>query len=242
MRLCSLGSVSTALLLLAGVLADPAPARAQWVVSDPANLAQNLAQVRQMIQQVITAKRQLEVQIAALKSLAHPNWRHLALLHRDLADVVREGEALGYSLARLEHEFDHTFPGYTVPADPRTMNLEQMRRTLATLRGVLRASGMQARDAAEGQATLERIQDRMAGISGTQQALELQATIQGLQAGELGALRQQVAAQTNADAVYRAYELQQRMQQEAAWDSLVAATRARPVVRGTWDLRVGRPR
>lgn len=240
MRLRSPWSGSAALLLALALL--PAPARAQWTVIDPTNLAQNLAQVRHMAEQIVLAKRQLEYHVAMLQSLRNPNWRHLGLLHEELAAVVREGEALGYSLQRLEAEFDRAFPGYAVPRNPRAADIDRMRRTLATMRGVLRSAGMQARDAEAAQVTLARIKGQMAGLEGTQQALELQATIQGLQADELGALRQQLAAQTNADAVWRAHQLQREMEARAARDSLVATTRARPVVQEPWDARLGRRR
>ena len=68
-------------------------------------------------------------------------------------------------------------------------------------------------------------------------------TIQGHTADELSAIRQALAAQTNADAVYRADELQRRMQAEAAWDSTVARMRDRPVAPLEYeDVRIGRRR
>lgn len=229
----------SALLTLA--LAQPASAQfgIPQIVFDPRAVAEAIRSVRQRADQLVVQRRQLEHQVAALRSLRNPNWRHLGLLHRDLAAVVQEGEALGYSVERLDREFDRAFPGYSVPANPRTVNLEQMRRTLATMRASLRAAGLQARDAAQGQETLGRIKNQMGGIEGTQQAIQLHATLTGYTADELSAIRQALAAQANADAVYRAYELQQRMQAQAAWDSMIAHSRARPVRLESWDVRIG---
>ena len=214
-------------LLVLLALGVPQPASAQipipglpQLVFDPKAVAEAIQAARQRADQLVAMKRQLEYQIAMLRSLRNPTWRHLGLLHRDLATVVAEGEALGYSLARLESEFDRSFPGYAAPRDPRAADIERTRRTLATMRAVLRAAGMQARDAVAGQQSLDRIKGQMAGIEGTQQAL---------------------AAQANADAVYRADELQRRMQAEAAWDSTVARTRGRPVAPLEYeDVRLGR--
>lgn len=240
-----LSSGSLVLVLLA--LARPASAQLgipglPSLVFDPKAVAEAIKGVRQRAEQLAMQKRQLESQIAALRTLRRPHWRHLGLLHRDLAEVVREGEALGYSLERLESEFDRAFPGYAVPARPRATQVEQMRRTLATMRAGLRAAGLQARDAAQGQEMLRRIKDQMADTEGTQQAIQLHATLTGYTADELSAIRQALAAQANADAVYRSYELQQRLQAQAAWDSLVAHSRARPVQRQRWDASLGRPR
>ena len=233
--------------ILTFMLAQPAAAQfaipgLPQIVFDPKAVAEAVRSVRQRAEQLVVQKRQLEYQIAALKSLRNPNWRHLGLLHRDLAEVVQEGEALGYSLERLDREFDRTFPGYSVPANPRTVNLDQMRRTLATMRASLRAAGLQARDAAEGQETLGRIKNQMRDVEGTQQAIQLQSTLTGYTADELSAIRQALAAQANADAVYRSYELQQRMQAQAAWDSMVERSRARPVTLEPWDMGLGRRR
>lgn len=227
--------------LLALALASPAQAQFSIpglpsLVFDPRAVAEAVRGVRQRAEQLIVARRQLDYQIATLRSLRHPNWRHLGLLHRDLAEVVREGEALGYSLERLDREFDRAFPGYAVPANPRAADVERLRRTLATMRASLQAAGLQARDAAHGQETLHRIKDRMEGLEGTQQAIQLHATLTGYTADELSAIRTQLAAQANADAVYRAHELQERMQAQAAWDALVAHTRERPVLAETWDV------
>ena len=243
-------SLWLASLLLTLAVAAPQSAGAQisipgipQLVFDPKAVAEALEAARQRADQLVVMKRQLEYQVTMLRSLQNPTWRHLGLLHRDLAAVVSEGEALGYSLARLDSEFDRTFPGYAAPHDPRAADIERTRRTLATMRAVLRSAGMQARDAVTGQQTLDRIKGQMASVEGTQQALQLQATIQGHTADELSAIRQALAAQVNADAVYRADELQQRMQAAAAWDSTVARTRARPVAPLEYeDVRLGRRR
>lgn len=230
------------LLASAALLLAPAPAAAQFgipqVVVDPKAIAEAVRNGRRAAEQIVLQKRQIEYQIQMLRSLKDPNWRHIGLLHEDLAEVVREGEALGYSMQRLETEFDRAFPGYHASRDPRAADIDRMRRVLATQRAQLRAAGIQAGDAAQGQRTLDRIKAQVSGAEGTQEALQASATIQGYTADRLDLIAQQLAAQANADAVWRSHELQRRMEAAAALDSLVAATRARPVVPlGSRDVR-----
>src|SRR5215218_8676197 len=153
-------------LVLTLALARPAAAQfgIPQIVFDPKAVAEAIEAARQRADQLVVLKRQLDYQITTLQSLRNPNWRHLGLLHQDLAAVVSEGEALGYSLARLDSEFDHVFPGHVAPRDPSAADIERTRRTLATLRGALRAAALQAQDAAAGEQTLERIKGQMAGI------------------------------------------------------------------------------
>lgn len=200
------------------------PAAAQWTVIDPSNLKQNIAQVVHAIEQVNKQRLQIEYQLQALAKLDDPNWGDVRpLLHR-LDELMREGEALGYSLANLDRQFHETFPGWQ--ASPTSLELSeaqrvQAQRTLGTMRAALNALNEQARGVASGQATLAAIKAQMSGIGGTQEALELQATLDAFVADEIGLLRQTVTTQANIQAIYNAYVINQEAEMRANFRAMM---------------------
>jgi P-type conjugative transfer protein TrbJ len=213
-------------------LASAPAAHAQLVVPqlvfDPRALMEQGKTIQQRVEMISMQRRQLQHQIDALRKLPDPNWRQIGTLMYQLDAVMREGDALAYSLANIDAEFRRTFPGYRVPNDYPAESRDQVTRTLATLRAALNVASMQARDVGYGQETLARIKARMGTADGHQQAIELQSTLIGFTADELSSLRQAVATQTNAQAVYQAYLLQQQAQAHAIFDDMIQRARNRP--------------
>src|SRR5215470_6666950 len=118
--------LSLSVLLLLGA---PGLAPAQIPVTDAAHIAVNsywhyahyvqlALQIVHQVEQLAALYRQIENQLLALRKLGSPNWREVAALLADLDAVMRSGRALGYTLAGIEAEFRHTFPGWTLWSDP----------------------------------------------------------------------------------------------------------------------------
>src|SRR5688500_4482673 len=87
-------------LLVTLALAQPAAAQfgipgLPQLVFDPKAVAEASEAARHVADHLVVVRRQLDYQIATLASLRDASWRHLGLLHRALATVVSEGEALG---------------------------------------------------------------------------------------------------------------------------------------------------
>lgn len=209
----------------------PGRADAQWVVVDPSNLAQNVKQVVRSVQQINNQRQQIAFQIQALRKLPNPNWREIATLVHQLDLLMQQGAALGYSIEALDGEFERIFPGdraasnnLEVPAAQR----EQAARTLGTMRAALNVLQLQSRHFRSGQQRLARIKASMSGIRGTQEALELQSTIDAFLAEEVGLLRQTVATQTNVQAVYNAYVVNQEAQTRANYRAMMDRMSAVP--------------
>lgn len=208
-----LSAAAVAVTLLAGA---PAPASAQFggVVVDLRNLAQNIAHYRKRLQEYDAQRQQLTQQINAMRKLPSPNWRNLGQLAQQLDDVVARANGIAYSLRQAETLFRQTFPGYTPPAGGWTPRLArtQTERTMATLQGVIAGTAAHGQEMRGAMTTLAQIKSRMGSTQGTQQAVELQTTMQGFAADQTAMLRQAVVMQTNAIAVAEA----QRLQREAA--------------------------
>lgn len=216
----------SALLVGACVLGAVLPdkAHAQWTVIDPSNLAQNIQQVANSLEQINNQRLQLEYQLQALQKLDHVNWRDIRGVVQQLDNLMREGEALAYSIANLDQQFRETFPGWRAASS----NLElpvaqrmQAERTLATMRAALNVLSEQARQFHNGQATLASIKSQMSDIEGTQEALELQATLDAYLAEEIGLLRQTFTTQANLQAVYNAYRINVEAEARATYRAMM---------------------
>ncbi|HEV2150456.1 MAG TPA: hypothetical protein VGR37_23855 [Longimicrobiaceae bacterium] len=223
--------------LTAAALAAPGAAHAQipipgvpQLVFDPRNLVENIQQVAQAAQQIDNQRQQILYQLQSLRKLQNPNWREIGGLVDQLDALMRQGEALAYSAANLDAQFRQTFPGYQLPAGwvASTQDRMQATRALATLRASLAATQRQMQDLRPGMARLGQIKQQMGGIQGTQEAIELQNTLQGYVAEEMMLLRQAVAVQTNAVAVAHARQVQRELQEQAVLEQIVRNTLNRP--------------
>lgn len=242
-----LGSAGLVLVILAA----PKAVHAQFgipglpqIVIDPRNLVQNARQVAQAAQQIENQRRQILYQIQSLRKLRNPNWREISGLVGQLDALMRQGQALAYSTANLDAQFQQTFPGYQLPTGWIASQSErtQATRALATLRASLDATQRQMQDLRPGIARLGQIKRQMAGVQGTQEAIELQNTLQAYAAEELVMLRQAVAVQTNAIAVSRAQQVQREMQEQVVLDQVLRNTLNRPRTRSAgFDGRWRRP-
>jgi P-type conjugative transfer protein TrbJ len=200
-------------------------------VIDPSNLAENITQVAKAIEQINNQRRQIQYQLQALKKLNVTNWRDIRVLVHQLDILMRQGQALAYSLASLDSVFQETFPGWQVASSNLILPVSQRiqaQRTLGTMRAALNVLAEQARHFDAGQATLSSIKAQMSDIDGTQEALELQATIDAFVAEEIGLLRRTLTAQANMQAVYNAYIVNGQAETRANYRAMVDAMSALP--------------
>ena len=222
----------------------PSRAGAQWVVVDPSNLAQNVQQVLRTVQQINNQRQQITFQLQALRKLPNPNWREIATLVRQLDGLMQQGAALGYSIQSLDRQFEQTFPGHQAAINNLQIPIaqrQQAQRTLGTMRAALNVLQWQSRTFQSGQQKLAAIKASMPRIRGTQEALELQSTVDAFVAEEMGLLRQAVATQTNVQAVYNAYVVNQETQMRANYRAMMDRMSAVPVTsRRNFSLQVKR--
>jgi P-type conjugative transfer protein TrbJ len=221
--------------------AVPRPAQAQFsipglpqIVIDPKNLIENARQAAQMAEQI-------RYQLQALQKLRNPTWRDIDGHIRQVEYLLQQGEALGYSVAQLDRQFRETFPGYQAAASrldlPKAQRI-QARRTLGTMQAALNVLSANAQQFRAGQSRLGQIKAQMAGIQGTQQALELQSTLDAFLAEEVGLLRQTVATQANLQAVYNAYQVNEQEQMRANYRAMMDRMSTPPRYQADYSLRI----
>lgn len=201
-----------------------------------------VTQLARMTQQINTARDQLSSYRANMVKLGGAGGYHLRGIDAALAQadaLMREGRAIGYSLANVDAVFRTTFPGGVVPADYPAERRTQLVRTLETLRGSLNAASATARQLALGTAKLEAMKGQLRGIRSAQQAAELNTTVGLHTAEELTLLRQQMAAIANAQSVFMASQVQRDAQAQAAAERIVDRMAAPKPPRSGVRLRIG---
>jgi P-type conjugative transfer protein TrbJ len=199
------------------------------VVIDPAAIAKLVTQINQQVQQIAVARQQLQWQLANMQKLANPNWRAINTTLAQIDALTRQGQAISYSLASLNALLQQTFPGWrvspTMAADIRLQN----ERTLATIRATLLAAQTTSQQFALGTAKLAAMKGQVRSITSAQQAAELNGSIAIHAAEELILLRQQLATQANAQAVFLANQTNRDLQGAAVADAFRQAGATTPI-------------
>lgn len=238
----SLPYSAAALIALSPVLPARAPAQIPipipgmpQIVLDPKNLIENARQAAQIAQQI-------EYQRQALRKLRNPTWRDIDAHIRQVEYLLQQGEALGYSASDLDRRFQQTFPGEHSAAipNPSQAQRDQARRTLETIRAVLNVLNAHSEQFRVDRARLGYIKMQMGSIDGTQEALELQATLGAYTAEEIGLLRQTIAAQANLQAINNAYLVSRDAEMRARFEAMTARMSTPPDGQPNYSLKIRR--
>jgi P-type conjugative transfer protein TrbJ len=193
---------------------------AQLAVFDPTNYAENVLHVVKAVEQIKLAEQ-------ALQKLRSPEWRDIS----SVVSTVTASQSPGTDLSR---RFSSVFPGAVATRDFPADDRARSRSTLSTLAGVLDAARASSSTVAPGAAQLDRFQPQVAASQGHEESLELANTVHVYTAQELTLLRQAVAAQTSAEAVYYAHQVNAQAESDenarALWSSMATGTAHRPLV------------
>jgi P-type conjugative transfer protein TrbJ len=186
------------------------------VVYDPSAVAKLVTQLSRQIQQITLARSQLQAQLDNMRKLSNPSWRTISATMSQIDVLTRQGQAISYSLGSLGAVFQQTFPGTVAGGRLTPVLAGQLRlqdqRTLATLRGLLDAAQATAQQFATGTARLNAMKVQIGSIQSAQQAAELNGVIGIHTAEEITLLRQQLVAQTSAQAVLQANQVNRDLQ------------------------------
>lgn len=193
--------------------------------------------IARLASQLAIARDQLSTFRSNMEKLGRYDVRDVRATLSQIDIITQQGEAISYSLANLERVVNETFPGgrpgVTIAADMR----RQDDRTLATIRAAIAASRITAEQFATEAAKLESIKGQLRGIRSAQQAAELSGLAGVHTAEEVTLLRQQLAAQGNAQTVYLAYQANRAAQANAATAAFDSAGARRPSARLRTDVR-----
>jgi P-type conjugative transfer protein TrbJ len=209
--------VAAALLVLA--LATPRPATPQFAVFDAINWVENAMQVIQQAyeiyqryQQLVNDYQRYATMIKNLERFDELTFRNLVDLAYAIEEIIRYGQSLGHTLYDIDAQFVDTFPGYEAILDGQWLETfaHRNRRTLDTLRYSLSALRRISDTAVEAQAMLDLLGSHVRSADGNVKIMEAANELLHHQSGELAKLNQQLSLQTNIQAVYWAYVVDQQ--------------------------------
>ncbi|HZS60985.1 MAG TPA: hypothetical protein VFA43_17040 [Gemmatimonadaceae bacterium] len=201
---------------------------AQFAVFDASNYAENVLHVTKAVEQIRLAQSQIDNQLRALQKLAHPEWR-------DITSTVSAATQAQSPGVALERRFSTVFPGAVATRDYPAEDRGRSESTLAALQGVLDAAQTSSTTVAPGALQLDRFKTQVSGARGHEESLELANTVHVYTAQELTLLRQAVAAQTSAQALYYAHQVNAKAESDesarALWSAMAStAAPRRPLV------------
>jgi P-type conjugative transfer protein TrbJ len=195
------------------------PAHAQFglggVVFDPKNLAQSVLNYKKLISQLTVQTEIYAAQVNALRKLSQLPIRNIQGTIATIDATMRQGASLGYSLSNVDAAFRQTFPDTTTAQFNTLLHNRRTAQAIATLRSAIDAAQQVAQTVPGSLAQLQLMKQQLVQSVGHEQALEVNGAASVYGAEELTLLRQQLAAQTNAQVVYFAHELTQRAQADA---------------------------
>ena len=134
-----------------------------------------------------------------------------------LAGIVQGGQALAYSLGNLDSQFRTTFTGYGTNSNVYfTRYRNWATAALDTIRGTLRAAGLQGSQLSSEQAVLSALRSQAAQPNGAVRAIQVMTDIAEQQTQQLMKLRQIMLADLSSKQAYQAALLQQDAANKAA--------------------------
>ncbi len=184
------------------------------VVYDPSNFLQNrisaLNSVKMLLNQTEDVRYQLSIYQNDLKNSMPYSagvWRSSLTELNKLADIAKQGNALAYSLSKLDETFKQRFPGVVKPQDYNKSYAGWSNTALDTLRTTLLSASTQANQFADEEQSKMQVQQYSDQAQGQMQALQAANMFAAQQIGQLQQMRQLLISQINAQNTYFAYQL-----------------------------------
>jgi len=192
--------------------------------TEPTQILNNIELVLQyekQIQQYATQLMQWKDQLQNVMNIPNQIWSSIQNDLMGVMNVVKQGQALAFSLANIGEQFQLKFPGFKTTAN-YTADYKNWSQTLRdTIKGTLEAANLQSQQFATEEGVINQLrmmsssnQGRMQAIqTGNQIAVEVVAQMQKLRALSL--------AQMQAQNAYMAKNEQEKDTTKAAVESLL---------------------
>jgi len=202
-----------------GVVLGPATELTQIL-----NNIELVSSVAKQAQAVANQIKMIQYQIEQLKSIErYPGglWNDAMTAINKLNLIVRQGQALSYTLQNIEQEFQKRYPGYEAPQDYVASYQDWSKTTLDSIKGSLAAAGFQNNEFQTENAALTTIRNLSDNAVGQTQAIQAANKIADLQVQQLQKLRQLHMAQMQASNAYMSHEINNEAATNAAVDEFI---------------------
>lgn len=204
--------------LMVGLTVPPQRAEAQFAVIDVVNWAENAMQVIQQAYEIYQRYEQLyndyqryETMVQNLEQFDELTFQNLLGLTAEVNAILRYGESLGHTLEDIDAQFAETFPGYEPILNEDWLEIfeHRNRRTLDTMRYSMDALFRISWNTIPAQDVLMRLRQDAESAAGNIQAISATNEYLHHQSGQLAKISQQLSLQTNVQAIYWAYKVDQ---------------------------------
>jgi type IV secretion system protein TrbJ len=208
------------------ITAASVPARAQWIVFDPTNYAQNILTAARELQQVNNEIQMLENQATSLinqaRNLASLPYSSLAALEQSIAQtqqLLARAQNIAYSVATIDQAFTQTYPqAYANGASSQQLLADAQTRwdnARASFQDAMRvqASAVQNLDSTRTQ--IDALVTASQGATGALQAAQSGNQLAAIQTKQLADLTAVMASIARAQSLDAARQLETQAQAQA---------------------------
>ena len=188
------------------------------------NNVELVSSVAKQAQMVANQIQQIKYQVEQLKSIErYPGglWSDAMTAIQKLGLIVKQGQALSYTLQNIEQEFEKRYPGYEPPQDFIASYKDWSKTTLDSIRTSLQAAGFQNNEFQTETAALHSLQHLSDNAVGQTQAIQAANMIASSEVEQLQKLRQLHMAQMQAANAYMSYEVNKDAAENASLDEFI---------------------
>lgn len=192
--------------------------------TEPTQIANNVELVMQyakQIEQYATQLKQYQDQIQNTLNIPNQIWSSIQGDLMGVMNVVKQGEALAFSLGNIGEQFKLKFPGFKTTTD-FVGDYKKWSQTLRdTLKGTLEAANLQSQQFSTEEGVISQLRSMSSSNQGRLQALQTGNQIAVETTAQLQKLRALAMAQMQAQNAYMAKQEQEKDTTKAAVDSLL---------------------
>ena len=217
------------------VLAAVQTAKAQIPVIDAASLSEAIAATVQLRQQVkllmkeVELARQLKENAMAHLRRYEQSLRPRGAVHSEpLINVLARIEASQFGQEAITYDepakLRDTYHLYNEPVNPVATQRTASTRTMATLEGVLNGLAVHNRSLTDANHELEGFKVEIDQSKEPRQIMDVQASLQVVEAREQMLTRQALMTLANLEAIRTAEEISRRAQEQARYEAFIGGT------------------
>ncbi len=181
--------------------------------TEPTQIANNVELVLQyakQVEQYATQLKQYQDQVTNTLNIPNQIWSSIQNDLMGVMNVVKQGEALAFSLSNIGQQFQLKFPGFKATTDFIT-DYKRWSQTLRdTIKGTLEAANLQSQQFSTEEGVINQLRSMSSSNQGRLQALQTGNQIAVEVAAQLQKLRALSMAQMQAQNAYMAKEEQEK--------------------------------
>ena len=219
-----------------GTLSVPAPAHAQWVVTDPMHTVQTIiaeamraadaaADYAQQYQQLQTQLQQYQNMVQQAQSLPDSVWANVTGDLQRLAQLQSQSRSISHTMGNIDQRFRSSFGGYDSYLqqmgqgnfNPTAKYRQWADEGFDNARFAIRAAGMQSSMFESEDQVMQRLVQQSQSATGRMQAIQVGNQIAAQQVQQMQKLRELMATQITMQANALALATDEQAQNAAAY-------------------------